>query len=304
MEVLRGVGNPVPEYDERTRRYFARGHLYGSYVYQQLVAKFGRDDVVRERIVKWPLGEGHMDAYIVSLGMVVETKSTVTPSTSSPMFDMSVEQNKMYQHYTPGSKTGAVYLINPSDLSREDVFTVKLTGEDRDRIDAKTAFIRDAINGEADAPVHGSEYRPCVTPGQARGRMCPFAHVCFQDWQPPDTAENTNPLAVEAARALYQIKQEIREHTKMLDSLEAEKKNVEAELAELVDLGDTVVGPYQVKRTHVVRQPTFSVRAYQAAGLSLEPLAEFFRPGSEYDTWRVTMADTAGSIDYGEEAPF
>lgn len=303
MEVLRGSGTPAPEYDERTRRYFARGHLYGSYVYQQLVAKFGRDDVVRERIVKWPLGEGHMDAYIVSLGMVVETKSTVTPSTSSPMFDMSVEQNKMYQHYTPGSKTGAVYLINPSDLSREDVFTVKLTDEDRERIDAKTAFIRDAINGESDDPVHGSEYRPCTSPGQARGRMCPFAETCFADWEAPEPGEVTDPAALDAASRLYAIKEELRVHKAAIDALEEGKKQAEGDLAELLDVGDTVVGPYQVKRTHVVRQPTFSVRAYEAAGLSLEPLAEYFRPGSEYDVFRIAKADSPGDVEYGE-APF
>ena len=149
----------------------------------------------------------------------------------------------------------------------------------------------------------GTDLRPCITPGQSRGRMCPFAHVCFDGWEPDhDTETITDPHIVTVAQALHAIKQEKRQHAQAVKALEEAEKEAQAELAEVVER-EALVGPYVVKRSPRTRKPTFKPEAYEAAGHSLDALSEFFSGGSSFDVWKVEMAAEAGEIDYGE-APF
>lgn len=305
MAALRGLGAEQQEYDEQTRRYFARGHLYTDYVCRQLEAKHGRENVQREVVIPWPLGEGHADAYITTEKLLVEIKSTATPSTSSPMFDMAVEQLRIYLRFHPEAERGALYLINPSDLRGEDMFEVRLTDDDRERIDEAVDEIRQAVEHGSE----GHEFNPflpervCAKPSQARSRLCPFADACFAGWEPPDTPTVTDPEAVNAAALLARIKRDEREHKERLAGLEEERRQVQDALVELVPVGESTVGPWKVTRTHVKRSPSFSMKAAAAAGFPVHTLDEFLRPGAEYDTFRVAAADEAGDVDYGE-APF
>lgn len=298
MAALRGLGAEQAEHDEQTLRYFARGHLYSDYVCRQLEAKHGKENVEREVEIPWPLGLGHADAYISSEKLLAEIKSTVAPSTSSPMFDMAVAQLRFYLRFHPEAETGALYLINPSDLSGEDVFAVRLTDEDREEIDAAVADVQAALEG---GPL---PERVCSKPGQARGRLCAFAEACFAGWQPPEPTEITEPDALDAAVRLHALKIAERPLKEQLAAIDEGKKEAQAELAEILPVGESVIGNLQVTRTHVQRQPTFSVKAFEAAGHSVEPLTEFFKPGAEYDTFKIKSAQTAGEIDFGDEAPF
>lgn len=298
MAALRGRGAAQAEHDEQTLRYFARGHLYTDYVCRQLEAKHGKENVQREVEIKWPLGVGHADAYLPAEKLLVEIKSTATPSTSSPMFEMAVNQLRVYLRFHPDAEQGALYLINPSDLSGEDVFAVRLTDEDIARIDLAVAKVQAALDG-VDLPE-----RVCSKPGQARGRLCSFAEACFENWTPPEPNEVADPEAVDAAARLAAINTAQRPLKDQLAYLEGDKKAAQAELAALVEVGETVAGPWKITRTHVARQPTFSMKAAAAAGFPVDALAEFMRPGAEYDTWKVAPAAEAGGIDFGEEAPF
>lgn len=297
MCALRGRGADQADFDAQTLRYFARGHLYSDYVCRQLEAKHGKQNVEREVEIEWPLGTGHADAYIQSEKLLVEIKSSATPSTSSPMFDMAVAQLRIYLRFHPEAEQGALYLINPSDLSGEDVFAVALTEQDRDEIDAAVETVRLAIEG-GDLPP-----RVCSRPGQARGRLCNFADACFAGWVPPEPEEVVDPDVLDAVSRLVAIKTAEAPLKAELAALEEGRKQAQADLAEAVAVGESVVGPWLVKRTHVERSPVFSVKAFEAAGHSVEPLAEFFKPGAEYDTFRVSRAEEPGDVDYGA-APY
>jgi CRISPR/Cas system-associated exonuclease Cas4 (RecB family) len=298
MAAYRGLGVTPREHDEQTRRYFSRGRLYAHYVCDQLRAKHGAENVEEEVEIEWPLGVGHADAYIIPAKLLVEIKSTVTPSTSSPMFEMAVAQLQIYLRYHPEAERGALYLLNPSDLRGEDVFQVVLIEEDRERIDAAVAAVRNALDG-GDLPP-----RVCSRPGQARGRLCPFAEPCFEDWAPPAPSLSSDPEVLEVVTRLVAIKAEERTHKQAVQGLAAGKELAQSELAELLPVGETVVGPWKVTRTHVQKQPVFQPKVARAAGFPVEALEEFMRPGAVYDLWKVGRAEESGDIDFGEEPPF
>ncbi len=298
MAAGRGIGWAHADYDEQTRRYFARGHLYTEYVARQLRAKHGPTNVITEVEIDWPLGTGHGDIYVIPDKLLVEVKSTVTPTTSSPMFEMAVEQLRIYLRFHPDAEHGALYLINPSDLSREDVFRVELTDEDVARIDT-------AIYDLSVAVEHGGSLPPrvCSKPSQARGRLCPFAEACFDGWVDPGPEEVTDADALAVVSELSRIKQEESAHRRALAALEEGRKETQARLGEYVPVGDSTVGPFAVKRIHKTRAPQFSEKAAKAAGFPVETLAEFMVGGSEWDEYRVGTAAEAGETDFGE-APF
>lgn len=298
MAALRGRGAEQQEYDEQTRRYFARGHLYTDYVCRQLEAKHGKENVQREVEIPWPLGVGHADAYLPNEKLLVEIKSTVSPSTSSPMFEMAVAQLRIYLHFHPEAERGALYLVNPSDLSGEDVFTVNLTDEDREAIDQAVFQVQASLEG-GDLPE-----RVCAKPGQGRGRLCPFVDACFEGWEPPEPHTEVDPDIADAAGRLAALKTAERPLKEQLAAIEEGKKQAQADLSGCVEVGETLAGPWLIKRTHVQRSPTLNLKALQAAGYSLEPLAEFMKPGAEYDTWKVERAEEAGELDFGDEAPW
>lgn len=300
MAAGRGIGWQSDEPDEQTRRYFMRGHLYSEYVARQLRAKHGATNVLTEVEIDWPLGTGHGDIFIVPEKLLVEVKSTVTPTTSSPMFEMAVEQLKIYLRFFTDAEQGALYLINPSDLSREDVFTVKLTDEDVERIDEAVARVAVAIGNEGR---EGLPERICEKPAQARGRLCPFAGPCFEGWKEPEIDEITSPDALNAAFELAAIKAEERIHRQALATLEPERKALQDKLGEFVPDGDSVVGGFAVKRIHKTRGPSFSEKAAKAAGFPVEALAEFMVGGSEWDEYRIRRAAEAGDTDFGD-TPF
>jgi hypothetical protein len=290
---------PPPEMQE----YFFRGNVFEEIVVRQIIAKHGADDVQRQVVIPIPgIGEGHADAYIRSLLALVEVKSSVAAYPNSPIFEHGVKQLQLYIAHHPEAERGYLYMLNPNRMTPADIYTVTVNATDVLEIERERLYITEAVNGGG-IMVRGTDYRPCTRPSQARGKMCPFAHVCFDGWEPDPAEEITSPAALEAASRLKAIKDEKRTHTAAIKALEEGEKQAEAELAEHVDAGEAIVGPFLVKRTHVVRQPTFQLKAYEAAGMSVEPLAEFFKPGSEYDTWKVTTATVEGDVDFGE-APY
>lgn len=303
--VFQGRGETEEEPPAETSEYFFRGNVFEEIVVRQVIAKNGRDDVEREVVIPIPgIGEGHADFYLKSSQTLGEVKSTVSPYPNSDTFTYGVRQLRIYMAYHPEAVEGALMMIDPNRMKPADVYTVRLTDEDRRNIEIERQYIVDNLAGRDELSPHGVEFRPCTKPGQARSRMCPFADACFKDWEEPVLSEVTDPDAVDAAARLAAIALLEQPHKAALKELEPDKKEIQAELAALVPEGDSVVGPFRVRRTHVVRQPSFSVKAFEAAGLDIEPLTEFFRGGSEHDRLTVTKAEEWGDVEYGEEAPF
>lgn len=298
MSFLRAIGCEPREPDSEAREYFARGNLFEEYVVRQLIAKHGRDNVVRQYEVQHPLGTGHADALIKPDRLLVEIKSTTTGSISSPVVENGIRQLKLYLFYAQDvADEGALYVINPSTLKPADVLTVRLSDEDRGEIGADMLALAVAIENR-EIPD-----RVCSRPTQARGMFCPFADTCFEGWEPDPAVEVTSSDALAAASELAAIKANERTHKAALKALEEGRKDAESRLSQFCAVGKSVVGGFEVSRTHVRRRPSFSLTAYEAAGMPLEPLAEFFQPGAEYDTWSVKEAEFAGDVDFGE-VPF
>lgn len=300
--VFRGRGEMEADLPDEVREYFFRGNVFEEIVMRQIEAKHGKHNVQRQVVIPIPgIGEGHADGYLIPERALIEVKSTVAPYPNSPTFEFGVRQLQRYIAYHPEAGKGYLYLLDPNRMKPADVYTVVLTDEDREAIEAERDYIISGVSGgELHLDEHGGDWRPCTRPSQARGRMCQLAAVCFDGWEADPAEEITDPLALDAASRLKAIKDEKRIHAAAVRALEEGEKQAQAELAEYVEPGEAIVGPFSVKRTHVVRQPTFQVKAYTAAGHSLEPIAEFFKEGSEYDKWTVSEAAEDGDIDYGE----
>jgi len=307
--VFQGRGEPEAEHPPEAAEWFFRGHVFEEIVMRQIEAKHGRENVQRQVVIPIPgIGEGHADGYLIPEKALIEVKSTVAAYPNSDTFQFGVEQLKRYLAYHGEAEKGYLYMVDPSRMKPADVYEVRLTDEDREQIDWERIQIMGAVSHLAtsdpnDLWPHGDPHRPCTRPSQARSRMCPFAAVCFADWEPDPAVEVTSPDALDAAARLHAIKTEKAQLAAQTRALEEGEKAAQAELAEHVEPGEAVVGPFYVKRTHVQMQPRFSIRAFEAAGHSLEPLTEFFTPGTEYDRWAIGKAETPGETDHGS-VPF
>jgi len=303
--VFQGRGADEAEPEPEAREWFFRGHVFEEIVMRQIEAKHGKENVQRQVVIPIPgIGEGHADGYLIPEKALIEIKSTVAAYPNSDTFQFGVEQLRRYLAYHGEAEKGYLYMVDPSRMKPADVYTVVLTDDDFERIDyERNAIVAHLKDEGGDMPLHGAPYRPCTRPSQARSRLCPFAATCFEGWEPDEALEVTEPQALDAASRLHAIQTEKRSLNAQVKALEEGEDAVKAVLAEYVEPGDAVVGPFAVRRTHVVRKPSFSVRAFEAAGHSLEPLAEFFTPGGEHDRWTVTKAASAGDVDFGD-TPF
>lgn len=306
--VYQGRGETEAEHEPEVAEYLFRGQVFEEIVVRQIIAKHGADNVERQVVIPIPgIGHGHADAYIRSEKALIEVKSTVAAHPNSDIFQHGVNQLRLYIAHHPEAERGYLYMLNPNRMTPADIYTVNVNTLDLADIEQERAYIELATSDRTTGLAkHGDPWRPCTRPSQARGRMCPFAHVCFADWEPDPEQQITSPAALEAAATLKAIQDEKRQHAQAIKALEEGEKQAQAELAEHVEPGEAIVGPYAVRRTHVVRQSTFQPKAYEAAGFSLEPLAEFMKPGSEYDRWTITRCGTAGEteFEFGDEAPW
>lgn len=297
MSVLRALDAEPADPTGEEREWFARGHLFEHYVVSQLEAKHGKPNVIRQPEIHHPLGVGHSDALIVPERLLVEVKSANAGSLKTPSFENGVTQLKIGLRFRDDADQGALYMINPSTLKPADVFVVRLTDEDIEEIDETFARIQEAIEREQ------LPERVCAKPSNGRAYLCPFIVPCFDGWEQPEVEEIDEAEALTVTSELAAIKEQEKTHRAALAVLEEGRKDAQERLGGLVPVGDSVVGPFAVKRIHKSRGPAFSVKAYEAAGHSLEALAEFFYGGSEWDEYRIAKAVTPGDTDYGE-SPF
>lgn len=302
--ILQGRGEREEELPPETSEWFFRGQVFEEIVMRQVVARHGRDNVERQVVIPIDgIGEGHADGYLIPDRALIEVKSTTAPYPNSDTFSFGCRQLRIYGAYHPEAEQGHLYMLDPNRMKPADIYTVRLADDDREQVERERQAIVAGVAG-GDLEPHGHEYRPCTKPSQARGRMCPFASVCFAGWQPPAARVVSDPAALGAAARLAAVKGAIRSHEQEIKALEEEKRDAEAVLLEVTEPGDNTIGPWSVRRTDVRRSPSFSLKAAEAAGFPVETLAEFMRPGAAYTTFRVGPAEEAGDVDFGEEAPF
>lgn len=303
--VYQGRGEEEAPLPPETQEWFFRGNVFEEIVVRQIVAKHGKENVERQVVIPIPgIGEGHADAYLKPEKTLIEVKSTVAPFPNSPIFEHGVKQLKLYIHHHPEAEQGVLYMLNPNRMTPADLYTVRLSDEDVEQIEFEREMIINGVHLGSGGPKHGSPFRPCTRPSQARGRMCPFAETCFADWEAPEPGEVTDPAALELASRIVALKNDERTHKLAYEAIEAARKEAQAELAEYVDEGESTVGPFNVKRWHVNGKQSFQVKAAVAAGISMELLAPFITIGNGHERIEITTAETAGDIDYGSEAPF
>lgn len=280
--------------------YFRRGHLFNMYVGQQLRAKYGADGVRSEVEIPWPLGVGHADHVVDPESLAVEVVSTVTPS--ARVFEFKARQLKQYLHFG-GYDNGAVYVIDPSSLKREDVLPVKLTDDDRTEIAADVTLLEVAV----DRGHVGALPRVCRKPGDARGYLCQYASECFKDWQAPAASEDDREQARRAALDLYQAQQHERNLKAQLTAIEEERKNAQAALSDLLEPGETQVGPFLVKRIPIRGRVTVKNELLKAGLLPDELLAPYVSVSEGYDRFDITRVSDETALtgdDFGSEAPW
>ena len=302
---LRACGcepEPVaPEWE----RFFARGALFEEYVAQQYAAQDGRDNIVRQLIVRWPLGEGHADIYRKERRELVEVKSTTAPD--GAIFDIAVRQVKMYRHFFTPAKRAGVYLVNPSDLRREDFIPVKLTPSDVDEIQTLVAMVQTAID------TNGEELPPCSAgnPAQCKRLGCAFTSKAWEGWEQPVVTLDDGEAAGLAC-SLYELKRDAKKFKAEAEERETGYKLVQARLAEIgVEAGrDYQVGPYKLRRIVTAESESFSLSKARKTGHwndhDDERFSDFIgiRNGSERWTVDLVSDDAPALDDFGEEAPW
>jgi len=258
--------------------------------------------IVAEQRVDWGLGIGHADAYLASTKTVIECLSSA--NAGDALIRSKLLQAVLYTEHHPSATNCRVVVIDPSDFSEEQIVLSPksqayrdLVAEMHERIELVRAW---QDGGELPA-------RVCSKPGDAIGHFCQHAEHCFAGWEPP-------PIEVLAADAdLIEAVAEFTACKKERSTIGAQDKELERrqkeaqaviETAELPAKVPVQVGPFVVVRTSVNRKPTLDWERAEMAG-ALEPglLAEFFRPGASYSTYKAERVDLSGD-EFGDEAPW
>jgi hypothetical protein len=305
MCALRAVGAEPEPIAPEWQRFFTRGQLFEHYVAELYAAEDGRENVRRQLVVRWPLGEGHADIYRTVRRELIEVKSTTAPD--GAIFETAVRQVRLYKHFFTPAKRAGVYLVNPSDLRREDFIPVTVSSSDTDEIVSLVRSVETAIESD------GAELPPCSAenPAQCRRLGCAFTAQAWEDWQPP-----TVELEGEEAAALVISREELkRDYRKFCAEADERKKGyslVQTRLAEIgVEPGrDYLIAGRKLRRIVSAESDSFSLAKARTAGSwnghDDERFAPFIKPRAGSERWsvdRIKDGEPSGD-DFGKEAPF
>jgi hypothetical protein len=314
--VYEATNAPARERTDRENRWLFRGRTLGRDFAEMLAqaqgcvpVRYGAEGwetarFVTEYQVKWALGTGHMDVLARDTGSAIEVLSSA--HASEQMVHSKLVQLVGYvTHCDEATGPAALVILNPSDYSEDRI----VVAQDTKRWRVLVQEVEDRIaevqrwNDEAHLPA-----RVCSKPSDAVGHFCVYADHCFGGWMPPPLNLVDDPVALELAVRLYHTKKAEREVNGTLKVLTSERQEIEQRLADIVPVGASELGSLKVTRTHVQRQPTLDFRKAELAGaVTEEELAEFFKPGAAYDTYRVDRLTDDPIVDvasFGDEVPF
>lgn len=287
--VYQATGAPAREATDREQRILWRGRSLGREYANFLRTRYpGRNQIFTELKIDWPYGTGHADIYVRPARTTIEVLSSA--NASAEMVRSKMLQLVCYMTHAPSRfpvNSGAVVVLDPNDFTDEIFPLAKTSSVYRDLVEEMHERFNEL---QAWADQGTLPARVCTKPSDARKHFCRLADHCFQDWQPPELDIVDDPVAVEAAERLYEVRTRERAAKEELSLVESERKEVEQRLADLIPAGKHQVGDLEISRTHVDRSPSFDWRKAQAAGVFDEEVyAEFFKPGASYDLFRVDV---------------
>lgn len=301
---LQGSGaEPAPP-TERMRRYWTRGQMFSWYAWRQLCEQYGEDAIEREREVPWPLGVGHIDLYVRPERLIVEVKSSTSPSS---VIDAAMRQVRMQMRFDPEAEHAAIYVIDPSDLDREDFLPVKLRDEDVAEIDRAVEEVGRAIEG-GDLPACSAS-----DPTACRFSGCGFTEAAWAGWTPAPATTADDPRLVEAALEWYRHRAFRLALERGVDTAKADETEARDRMLELglPPEGEVVVGgKLRVKRTKVAGRVTARIADARKAGVWTDALDEllgdYVRVGEPSERLTATLLEGAelAPVDFGDEVPF
>jgi hypothetical protein len=258
--------------------------------------------VIAEQRIRWPAGVGHCDAFIPETRTVVEVLSSA--HASEEMRHSKLLQAVIYTEHHPQAENCALVIVSPTDFTTERVVLMPKSRQYKELVAEMRERLGQVARWEATGELPP---RVCRKRSDSWGHFCLFADHCFDDYEPPMLGTVEVEEARELAARWVELKRRGAASVEQKEA-EAERKLVEAQLAEIVPVGEFQVGPYRVSRTHVDRKPTFLWERAEMAGL-FEPglYGEFMKPGASYSIFKVeqTGSDTSELPDeFGTEAPF
>lgn len=256
-------------------------------------------DAIAELKVQWELGTGHADLYVRETDTVVEVLSSQSASTD--LIHSKLLQARGYARAID-AKSIALAVVDPATLEEERIVVTEsspqwetLSEECDDRI-AQVLAWRDSGT---------LPHRVCGKPGDAWGHFCAYAAHCFEGWTADPLQALNDPDVHELAVRLAHVKAKRKEIGSTDKTLEAEQKEIQSSLAEVVEPGTWQVGRVQLKRSPRSK-PTFKLALAKEDSRLPADLLEEFTSTSVFDVWDaqiVAEADADFEVDFGD-TPF
>lgn len=238
----------------------------------------GEAGVLAEKPVRWELGVGHADMFIVETGTTVEVLSSAH---GDSQVESKLLQLALYVDRDPDAKNGVLVVLNPSDFSEDRLIVNPDSGRFKELVaeaNERVAQVQAGLAGDLPG-------RVCRRYTDSYGRFCRHADHCFDGYETPALPMVDDPVTQDLAVRLYELRKQEREATGTAKVVESERREVEQRLGDLLDPGEHLVGPIKVTRTVVQPRPSFDVRAAELAGYPVPD--DFVKLVGGHERWRV-----------------
>jgi hypothetical protein len=297
------LGQPAADPPPEWSVYLNRGRIFESYVALQYEAKYGKDNVERQREIPWGSGwHGHADIYLPAEKTIVEILSAVAPA--GEQLSDKIRQVRSYLLFDPEAEKAVLHVINPSSLRRDDVMPIALTPDSSAEILERVSLVQRAVDS------NGTDMPSCVcdTPTACRYRGCGYTDIAWQNWTPPEPSDLPDEARLLAAD-LYAHDQAVKDAKAALDAKTDLRQQTREQLRDLLQPGQEYqAGPLVIKRIEVTGRRTFNITAAEASGVFHdELLAQFSKQGESHDRWYLKRVDDEPLLtadDFGEAVPF
>jgi hypothetical protein len=251
-------------------------------------AKFGEENVIREKAVEWPntglpLGELHTDLFIVPHQVSVEIKSSTSPGS---ILDSAIIQLAGEIHFDEESEAGWLMVVDPTGYEEDMLTEVHLTRELAEKIEDIAAQVAHAAKS-GDLPDCS-----CANPGACQALGCPFTDQAWEGWEPPPFLP-LDGKKIELVREFYERDRRRREHeAEAAVEKEAIKEIQQALLEEGCQVGaQYMVGPLRLKTWEIPGRETFSLSQARKTNVWLSEHDDLFGPflknGDGHVRWNV-----------------
>jgi hypothetical protein len=296
-------GEQPEEPSEQTRRYWARGKQIGAYMAERFIERYGADDVTLEKPIPWAAGIAHADIHVRSQRLTVEVKSQADPT---PRDDQLLQLAGQVV-FDPDADRGALIIVDPSSLYERVIPMDAVPERLEERAHQAAAEVAAAADPSAPLPD-----RVCDRPSDTHARTCPFATVCFHDWQPPPRQLLHGAVST-LVDELSHIEHDLAQHRAAIRDLERERDGIRSDLRRVIEPEHEYdTGTVAVRVTEVKGRVTWDIKTALATGsLDEDELAPWRKQGDPWERWKITpIGDEAVDVhplppeDYGDEPPF